>query len=223
MPDLTSVLIVEDDFRVAEIHKGFVEEAGGFYVAGTAPSGAAALEMNVELEPQLVLLDVYLPDGLGTELLTRLRRQRSVDCFVLTAARDVATIKHCLDLGALHYLIKPFTKNELITRLNEYSEWRRSLAAETDLNQAQVDRIFLGVGRRSSALPKGLSAETMELVVSTLAGADDALAAEDVSQLTGVSRVSVRRYLRHLSDQGQAVIVQDYGTPGRPRHRFRLV
>jgi response regulator of citrate/malate metabolism len=223
MPDLTSVLIVEDDFRVAEIHKGFVEAAGGFYVAGTAPSGAAALEMNVELEPQLVLLDVYLPDGLGTELLTRLRRQRSVDCFVLTAARDVATIKHCLDLGALHYLIKPFTKNELITRLNEYSEWRRSLAAETDLNPAQVDRIFLGVGRRSSALPKGLSAETMELVVSTLAGADDALAAEDVSQLTGVSRVSVRRYLRHLSDQGQAVIVQDYGTPGRPRHRFRLV
>jgi two-component system CitB family response regulator len=223
MPDLTSVLIVEDDFRVAEIHQGFVEAAGGFSVVGTAPSGAAALEMNVELEPQLVLLDIYLPDGLGTELLTRLRKQRSVDCFVLTAARDVATIKHCVDLGALHYLIKPFTKNELITRLHEYSEWRRSLGVGTDLNQVQVDQIFFGVGRPTSTLPKGLSAETMELVVGTLAGADDALAAEDVAQLTGISRVSVRRYLRYLADQGQAVIVQDYGTPGRPRHRFRLV
>jgi response regulator of citrate/malate metabolism len=63
----------------------------------------------------------------------------------------------------------------------------------------------------------------LDLVVGTLAGADDALAAEDVAQLTGISRVSVRRYLRYLADQGQAVIVQDYGTPGRPRHRFRLV
>jgi response regulator of citrate/malate metabolism len=223
MPDLTSVLIVEDDFRVAEIHQGFVEAAGGFSVVGTAQSGAAALEMNVDLEPQLVLLDIYLPDGLGTELLTRLRKQRSVDCFVLTAARDVATIKNCVDLGALHYLVKPFTKDELIARLREYSEWRRSLGVGTDLTQVQVDQIFFGVGRPTAPLPTGLSAETMVLVVGTLAGADDALAAEDVAQLTGVSRVSVRRYLRHLADQGQAVIVQDYGSPGRPRHRFRLV
>jgi response regulator of citrate/malate metabolism len=223
MPDLTTVLIVEDDFRVAEIHKGFVESAGGFDVVGTAPSGGAALEMNVDLEPQLVLLDIYLPDGLGTELLTRLRRQRSVDCFVLTAARDVATIKQCVDLGALHYLIKPFTKDELVARLHEYSSWKLALGVGPDLNQVQVDQIFFGVGRPTSTLPKGLSPETMALVVGTLAEADDALAAEDVAQLTGISRVSVRRYLRYLADKGDAVIIQDYGTPGRPRHRFQLI
>jgi len=223
MPDLATVLIVEDDFRVAEIHQGFVEAAGGFSVVGTAQSGTAALAMNLDLQPQLVLLDIYLPDGLGTELLTRLRDQRSVDCFVLTAARDVGTIKRCVDLGALHYLVKPFTKDELIARLHEYLEWRRALGEGPDLDQVQVDQIFYGVGRPTSTLPKGLSAETMKLVISTLAGAEDALAAEDVAQLTGISRVSVRRYLRHLADLGQAVIIQDYGTPGRPRHRFRLV
>jgi response regulator of citrate/malate metabolism len=223
MPDLTTVLIVEDDFRVADIHKGFVEAASGFSVVGTAQSGAAALEMNAELEPELVLLDIYLPDGLGTELLNRLRRQRPVDCFVLTAARDVGTIKRCVDLGALHYLVKPFTKDELVSRLDEYSEWRSALGVGADLNQAQVDRIFRGVGRSTSRLPKGLSPETMALVIGALEGADDALASDDISQLTGISRGSVRRYLRHLADTNEAVIIQDYGNPGRPRHRFRLL
>jgi two-component system CitB family response regulator len=223
MPDPTTVMIVEDDFRVAGIHKDFVEAAGGFSVVGTPQSAAAALEMNVDLEPELVLLDIYLPDGLGTELLTRLREQRSVDCFVLTAARDVDTIKRCVDLGALHYLVKPFTKDELIARLHDYHQWRHALESGTDLSQGQVDHIFHGVGRPPPTLPKGLSSETMELVIGALAEARDALAAEDVAQLTGISRVSVRRYLRHLADTGAATITSDYGTPGRPRHRFQLV
>lgn len=223
MLDPITVLVVEDDFRVADIHKGFVEEAGGFEVVGTAQSGASALELNEQLKPQLVLLDIYLPDGLGTDVLKGLRAGRTVDCFVLTAARDVRTVKQCLDLGALHYLIKPFTRDELIERLLEYRRWRLALNADDELSQPQVDHIFHGVGRPTASLPKGLSVETMELVIGALIDSEDALAAEDVSQLTGISRVSVRRYLRHLADTGDAVILQDYGTPGRPRHRFRLV
>ncbi len=223
MSEPVTVLIVEDDFRVADIHRGFVEEVPGFDVVGSAQTGAAARELNAELEPDLVLLDIYLPDARGTELLSELRGQRSVDCFVLTAARDVGTVKRCLDLGALHYLVKPFTKDELTDRLREYLSWRQALGSPEELTQAQVDQMFHGVGRPSQGLPKGLSVETMELVVGALTDAADALAADDVAQLTGISRVSVRRYLRHLADAGEAVIIQDYGTPGRPRHRFQLV
>lgn len=233
MHDLISVLIVEDDFRVADIHRGFVEEAGGFEVVGTTQSAEAALRLNEELEPELVLLDIYLPDGFGTDVLVALRAVRPVDCFVLTAARDLGTVRKCLDLGALHYLIKPFTQNELIERLHEYRAWRRSRATQIDLTepepthreltQPEVDRLFHGTSRTQGDLPKGLSPETMELVLGALSNSADPLAADDVSQLTGISRVSVRRYLRHLADTGDATIVQDYGTPGRPRHRFQLM
>lgn len=223
MSESISVLIVDDDFRVADIHKGFVEEAGGFTVVGTAQSAAEALRLSTNLAPKLVLLDIYLPDGAGTEVLRELRDQLAVDCFVLTAARDVATVKRCLDLGALHYLVKPFTKDELVDRLQEYRRWRGSLQAGQELDQPRIDHIFNGRGRPHTTLPKGLSVETMALVISALAGADDPLGAEDVAQLTGISRVSVRRYLRHLADNEQAVLVQDYGTPGRPRHRFQLL
>jgi response regulator of citrate/malate metabolism len=223
MPEPISVLIVDDDFRVADIHKGFVEEVAGFDVVGTAQSAVEAMDMSMELRPSLVLLDIYLPDGSGIEVLRRLRDELAVDCFVLTAARDVVTVKRSLDLGALHYLIKPFGKDELIDRLQEYRRWRASLQTDDELDQPRIDHIFNGRGRPQAVLPKGLSVETMELVISALAGADDPLGAEDVAQMTGISRVSVRRYLRHLADSEQAVLVQDYGTPGRPRHRFQLV
>lgn len=217
------VVIVDDDFRVAGIHEGFVEELDGFAVVGTAQTGAEALEACADLQPDLVLLDVYLPDGLGTDVIARLRSEQSIDCFVLTAARDIATVKRCLDLGALHYLIKPFPRSELVDRLNEYRRWRTSLEHTGDLAQTDVDRIFHGVGQPTGRLPKGLSPETLELVTRALAEADEPLTADDVAQVTGISRVSVRRYLRHLTDKGHAVLSQDYGTPGRPRHRFALV
>lgn len=222
MSEPLTVLIVDDDFRVADIHKGFVEEAGNFTVVGTAQSGSAALRMTNELEPDLVLLDIYLPDGLGTDVLAQLRATRPVDCFVLTAARDVGTVRRCLDLGALHYLVKPFTKKELVERLNEYSRWRATTLVNAELDQNQVDQLFHGFTTPPTKLPKGLSHETMELVIGALTELKDPMAAEDVAQITGISRVSVRRYLRHLADAGQANIIQDYGTPGRPRHRFQL-
>lgn len=216
------VLIVDDDFRVADIHRGFVEETEGFAVVGSVQTAEAALQACEELDPDLILLDIYLPDMSGTELLARLRADRSVDCFVLTAARDITTVKRCLDLGALHYLIKPFRRNELTARLDDYRTWTGSWESG-DLDQTDVDRMFHGMGRPPDDLPKGLSTETMELVVGALATAGEPLTAEDVAQLTGISRVSVRRYLRHLTDAGRAVLSHDYGTTGRPRHRFALV
>lgn len=215
------VLIVDDDFRVADIHQGFVHETEGFSVVGSAQTASMAMELCQELKPDLVLLDIYLPDKPGTELLANLRADSSVDCFVLTAARDVSTVKRCLDLGALHYLIKPFRRDELTARLNDYRRWRLSWTAD-ELDQHDVDRIFHGMGRPVDDLPKGLSDETMGLVIGVLASADEPLTADDVAQVTGISRVSVRRYLRYLTDEGRAVLSHDYGTPGRPRHRFAL-
>lgn len=223
MSEPVRVLIVDDDFRVADIHRGFMEEAEGFTVVGSAQSGEAALRLSKELEPDLVLLDIYLPDGLGTDVLVRLRASKPVDCFVLTAARDLATVRRCHDLGALHYLVKPFSKRELVDRLHEYRRWRTSMAGEWDLDQHQVDQLFHGFTPSATQLPKGLSQETMDLVVQSLTKVSEPMAAEDVAQMIGISRVSVRRYLRHLAEIGQASIIQDYGTPGRPRHRFRLV
>ena len=85
--DLT-VLVVDDDFMVARIHTQFVERTEGFVVVGVSSSGQAALDDIARLRPDLVLLDVHLPDMTGIDVLRRLRGGGDdVGVLMVTAAR----------------------------------------------------------------------------------------------------------------------------------------
>ena len=106
---MRDVLVVDDDFMVAEIHRRFVEQVDGFRAVGVARTGAEALAAARELQPQLILLDVYLPDMTGLEVLQRLRSDGDrVGVIMITAARELDTVSGALDGGAADYLIKPF-------------------------------------------------------------------------------------------------------------------
>ncbi len=221
------VLIVDDDFMVARVHAGFVAALDGFEVVGTASTGADALAAVQRLRPDLVLLDVYLPDMTGLEVLRRLRAESvPVDVVVISAARDVESIRSALHGGVLHYLVKPFDRQTFESRLREYASVRGELAVLDQARQADVDRVFSGArgGSRSvPATPKGIAPETLELVREALrqAGADG-LSATQCSERTGLARVSARRYLEQLAAQQEADVRQRYGTAGRPERRFTL-
>jgi response regulator of citrate/malate metabolism len=225
---MIGVLIVDDDFMVAKVHAGFVTALEGFEVVGTAATGAAALEQIDALRPDLVLLDVYLPDMTGLDVLRRLRAAgSSVDVIVISAARDVDSIRSALHGGVLHYLVKPFDRRTFEARLRDYAVLRGDLAQLGEAGQADVDRVFAGVrGAGPTApmpTPKGIAPETLELVRSALTSAGpDGLSASECSERTGLARVSARRYLEQLVTQQQADVRQRYGTAGRPERRFTL-
>src|SRR2546423_1330735 len=102
-------LVVDDDFMVARVHRGYIERVPGFEVVGVAHSGAEALAAVDRLRPDLVVLDIYLPDMSGLEVLRELRqRQAAVEVIMGTAARDVASVRAAMQAGALHYIVKPF-------------------------------------------------------------------------------------------------------------------
>ena len=106
------------------LHSGHVARVPGFTVAGVAHSGAEALAAVQRLRPDLVLLDIYLPDISGLEVLRRLREGAvAVDALAVTAARDADSIRTALRGGVVHYLIKPFTFDVLRDRLERYAEF----------------------------------------------------------------------------------------------------
>ncbi|MBC2959954.1 response regulator [Nocardioides deserti] len=215
------VLVVDDDFMVASIHARFVERAPGFVVVGRAATGAEALDAVERLRPDLVLLDVHLPDLNGIEVLRRLRgRGDDVGVIVVTAAREVDTVRAAAAAGAAHYLVKPFEHEDLLARLEVFRAARAALQGVDAPDQAHIDAVFAPLGRPRTTLPKGLSPETAETVLAALRGAGE-LSATEAAEAVGISRVSCRRYLEHFVDHGAAAVRLRYGGTGRPERRYR--
>ncbi|WP_255947857.1 response regulator [Streptomyces odontomachi] len=221
------VLVVDDDFHVAEINAAYVDRVTGFRVVGTAQNALQALRELERTAVDLLLLDHYLPDRTGLDLV-RDMRQRGLrsDVIMVTAAQDVDVVEAALRYGVLHYLVKPFTFDALRTRLESYAELRRTLrdaSARTTAGQHQVDRIF-GAVRTPATAPsapvKGWSGPTVELICQILDEAGGALSAQEVAAEAGISRSTAQRYLRHLQDQGVLQLSLRYGDAGRPEHRY---
>jgi response regulator of citrate/malate metabolism len=219
-------LVVEDDYRVAELHCAYVERLQGFEVVGKAHTGTAALQSVDQLLPDLVLLDIYLPDMSGLEVLQRLRDDDhpAVDVVAITAAREVESLRAAMRGGVVHYLIKPFLFPAFEEKLLSYAAARERMARIGKAEQGDVDRIFGALrSARAESLPKGLSDSTLDLIIQVLGKSQSGLAAAAVAEAAGVSRVTARRYLDHLCQLGRAEVAMRYGGPGRPEHRYQLV
>lgn len=222
------VLVVDDDFAVAALHRGFLEADGRLEVVGTAHTGAEVLRLVDELRPDLVLLDIYLPDMTGIEVLQQLRARKGepVDIIAVTAARELETVRAAMAGGVLHYLVKPFPAHVLRERLDDYLVHWQALRRSEDagaLDQEEVDRLLSAPrsARAPRALPKGLSPRTLDLVVDALRGAGGDASAQEIGEAVGISRVSARRYLEQLTASGKAEVTPRYGAAGRPENRYR--
>ncbi|SBT52010.1 response regulator [Micromonospora narathiwatensis] len=220
---MIDVLVVDDDFMVARIHRGFVERIDGFRVIGTASTGEQAIAAVDEHRPDLVLLDLYLPDMFGLDVVARIRAaQHDCDVLVISAAREAEAVRRAVRYGAVNYLLKPFGFDELRNRLKQYAARRTAPRTEVVSDQADVDRVLSRSGSPATApaLPRGLSSETAELVERALRTHDGTLSASECADRVGISRVSARRYLEHFSGTGRVEVSLRYGAAGRPERRY---
>src|SRR5213082_1000456 len=207
------VLVVDDDFMAASVHRSFVERIPGFEVVGEATTGQDALRLVDELHPELVLLDIYLPDIGGLEVTRRLReREEEVDVIAITSAKDVKTLRGAMQHGVVHYLVKPFTFDTFRERLESYAALRSRLERLQQADQREIDRLYsLLRARGENALPKGISEPTLALVANVVREADAEISAAEVSGAVGVSRGTARRYLEFLADSGTLELTLRYG------------
>ncbi|QGK70624.1 response regulator [Allosaccharopolyspora coralli] len=222
------VLVVDDDFMVAKIHSGYVARVEGFEVVAVAHTGADAVRAVVDLRPDLVLLDIYLPDRDGLSVLRELRTRTDADpdVLVITAANDLDTVRGTIRGGALHYLIKPFQFDALRDQLERFRSLHGTLTelpGDAPAGQQEIDQLF-GT-RRTGTPPKGLAEETAEVVHRVLREASahgGDLSATECASASELSRVSARKYLEHFVSVGSAEVRLRYGGTGRPERRYRV-
>jgi response regulator of citrate/malate metabolism len=191
---------------------------------GEAHTGRRALEETRTLRPELLLLDIYLPDMSGLDVLRALREpgEPHVDVIAVTAAKDVATLRTAIHGGVIHYLVKPFFFDTLRERLEGYAALHGRLERLRDPDQHDIDHVFsLLRSHGRHGLPKGISAPTLETVVDVLQRSQGDVTAVDLAEATGISRGTARRYLEYLALTGAVELSLRYGTTGRPEHKYR--
>ncbi|MFI1808470.1 response regulator [Streptomyces californicus] len=223
---MIDVLIVEDDFMVAGIHQSYVDRIFPFKVVGAVNTGEKALAEIREMRPHLILLDLYLPDMYGLDVTSRLRAEGcNFDIMVISASRNTDEVRNALRQGVVDYLLKPFEFEDLRSRLSHYAAHRESLLTTVIRNQADIDRVLVQRQPPASSflLPKGMSAETAKLIESALRDSGGSLSAAECATLTGLSRVSARRYLEHFHNFGRVKLCLRYGSPGRPERRYHWI
>ena len=215
----TRVILIEDDPLVARINREMTEAEDGFQVIAQAGTMREGLALTRSLEPDLLMVDVYLPDGDGLRLVHTLRaEERSFEAIMITAANDVGSVQQALHDGVLDYLIKPFERSRLRQALEHYRERLRVRGGQS-FTQARLDSLL---GHSVAAhLPKGVDAATLERVREALLEGGQALSAEEIGARVGLNRVTAWRYLEHLMQVGFCALVVAYGGVGRPTKRYR--
>ncbi|WP_174234670.1 response regulator [Curtobacterium sp. HSID17257] len=217
------VLVVEDEPLTAEAHAAYVARLDGFAVVGTVGTGREMLAAVAAERPDLVLLDLNLPDAHGLQLVRALRSAGSaVDVIAVTAAHDVRAVRNAIALGVVQYLVKPFSFRSFADRMTSYREFRRGFEDRRALTQADIDQ-RLGTLRPAAPVEheKGIAPETLGVVRDALLERPDGGSASEVAETTGLSRVTARRYLEHLAAAGQVGKDVRHRGQGRPEYEYR--
>ncbi|CCQ97448.1 putative C4-dicarboxylate response regulator DctR [[Clostridium] ultunense Esp] len=218
--DFIRILLVEDDPMVLEINRSMVQKIPGFLITGTANNGVKALQLIPSLKPDLLLLDIFMPEQDGLKTLKKIRQGNpSPDVILITAAEESRFIHEALQNGAFDYIIKPFTYERLKQALLKYREYRK-LRSHKKVSQEELDRLLFSSVKKEEELPKGLTPLTLYQIRSFLAQQRKSLSAEEVAQAIGIARVTARRYLDYLVQQGDVELEIQYGSVGRPIHRY---
>lgn len=175
-----TILLVEDERSIAEPFAGALAREGFEpVIAGTA---RAALDLFHRHDPQLVLLDIALPDGDGREVCRELRRESSVPIIMLTARGTETDRVVGLEIGADDYVVKPFSSAEVIARIRAVlRRTARDTAAAPD--PMEIDGLRLDPGARSVTLdgrPLDLSRKEFDLLARLMRDAGRVVTREDL-------------------------------------------
>lgn len=222
------LLIIEDDRKIAEIQRRFVERLENVELCGIAHTLANARDQIDVLAPDLILLDVYLPDGNGLDLLRELRASdSSSDVILITAAKEVESLRSALRGGVFDYILKPLVFERLEEAVNRYRDHLEHLSGIVQVAQKEVDILLPRSSgepsriKQPARLPKGIDSITLDKIREVVASGQQ-WSAEEVGNAIGASRTTARRYLEFLVGMGELTAEVTYGSVGRPERRYHV-
>lgn len=227
---MIKVLIVEDDPMVAMLNTHYLEQVGGFELVQAVNSVKSAIEVLEKSRVDLVLLDIFMPEETGFELLMYIRNQeKEIDIMMISAVHDMGSIKKALQYGVVDYLIKPFTFERFKEALTIYREKFTFMKEQQKIKSIGIRFVNFTKKKKeeptvTKELPKGLTKQTLQLIWQKIESLNGRVfTTDEMAQLVGISRVSIRKYVMFLTDIGVLENEMMYQHVGRPVSKLRCV
>ncbi len=224
---MLNILIVEDDPMVAQINQQFIKKIDNQASVDIAQNVKEAINHIENKEIDLLLLDIYMPEENGLTFLKYIREQGyKIDAILITAASDVEDIQTAFRYGAVDYLIKPFDFERFQQSLLRYKKGLTFFNKTSSINQTDIDAEFLNkeIVERDSGLklPKGVTEATLQVIIEKMKYFEEnEFSTDDISKRVNISRVSVRKYLKFLTDIEVLEESLNYGI-GRPINFYKV-
>jgi len=226
MTKTVGVWIVEDDFRVAQIHADYVNDIGSCTVLENLRSGKETLRKLEEAAnlPDIILLDLYIPDVEGYSLIKDIRSLYSaIKIIIISAASEAEHVQDIMNLGVFDYIIKPFEVQRLSQSIDRYRYVEKLFLAKEHLSQKEIDELFSSTFKEGQHEPaaKGIDFHTLQSVKSLFEdNAVEEMTASRLSEEIGTSRSTARRYLEYLVAEQFLETKLIYGSVGRPERKY---
>ncbi len=224
---MINVMLVEDDPMVRDINTKFVNKISGFKVISSTGTEKEAREKIIKLSPHVILLDIFLPNGNGLELLKWIRgNELCCDVILITADKSSGAVQEAFRYGAVDYLVKPFTFERFREALTQYKMRYESINVNEEVQQDTIDKFILNNSKEQlikeeASLAKGLSLHTYEQILNAANSKDELYTADELADELGMARVTVRRYLEYMVKEEVLQLEIEYGKIGRPTHFYK--
>ncbi|MCB4812514.1 two-component response regulator DpiA [Providencia rettgeri] len=218
------ILIVEDELLLAEMHSEYIKAYPACEKVWLAGNLAEARKMIEYMKPDLILLDNYLPDGKGIDLVHELIQERNnADIVFTTVASDMDTVSEAIRLGVFDYLVKPIAYERLGQTLDRYIQRKSVVQDNSKTNQSKIDDMFNTYARGESKeeLPTGIDIITLEKILALFTEPDVQYTAESIAEAIKLSRTTARRYLEYCLAKDKIEAEIEYGKVGRPQRIYR--
>lgn len=220
-----SVLIVEDDQQASYTLEQAVNQHPLFKVIAAAES-VAETHIYLKQQPDLILLDISLPDGNGMGLLREIRQQNlNASVIMTTAERESSMVAQAIQFGVNDYLVKPLRLSRVHQALNDFVAFQSKLEESEHIDQLQIDDLMRKskAPSKSRKTPKGIDATTLATMVEHIKLRQEPFSAQEIGDELALSRITARRYLEYLEEQGMVSMSLNYNTGGRPKQLYHVV
>lgn len=222
---MLKVLIVEDDPMVRMLTVKFIRSLNKFHLVGDFGTSSEALDYFKSNDADLLILDMFLPDMRGLELLKELRKKEIwCDVIFVTASNSSKDIEQAFHLGITDYLVKPFSFDRLKESLDRCIAINENFRSKKELTQREIDKYHLIDDSNTTDSIKGIQNSTLTKILNIITGnPSHEWSVREVSDKSDISIVTVKKYLDHLVKTGRITSHLCYKSVGRPQFLYKFI